>query len=256
MKIEGKVAVITGAASGIGRALAERFAREGAAGLVLADIQDAPLSAVARSVSGLAVRCNVAREADIHNLVDQAENAFGRVDVFVSNAGIYRGGGEDVPDAVWALNWDVHVMAHVFAARRALPAMVKRGSGYFIITASAAGLLSHVSAASYAVTKHAAVALAEYLAIAHGDQGVRVSVLCPQAVRTAMTAGITGTASSVDGIIDTETLADCVIETMDREQFLILPHPTVLDYLRRKTADYDRWLAGMRKLRKRYVEGP
>jgi len=256
MKIAGKVAVITGAASGIGRALAERFAREGAAGLVLADVQDAPLAAAAKAVNGLAVRCDVAREAEIRNLMDRAESAYGRVDVFVSNAGIYRGGGIEAPDAVWALNWDIHVMAHVFAARRVLPAMAERGGGYFIITASAAGLLSHVSAASYAVTKHAAVALAEYLAIAHGDQGIRVSVLCPQAVRTAMTAGITGTASSVDGIIDTETVADCVIETMDREQFLILPHPSVLDYLRRKTADYDRWLAGMRKLRKRYVEGP
>lgn len=256
MKLEGKVAVITGAASGIGRALAVRIAAEGARGLVLADVQDQALADAAKAANGLAVRCDVTREAEIQALMDRAERAFGTIDVFISNAGIYRAGGEEAPDPLWALNWDIHVMAHVYAARRAIPPMVARGSGYFVITASAAGLLSHISSATYAVTKHAAVAFGEYLAIAHGDQGVRVSVLCPQAVRTAMTAGITGTASSIDGLLEPEALADCVIETMEREQFLMLPHPTVLDYLGRKTADYDRWLAGMRKLRQRFRPGP
>ena len=256
MKVAGKVAVVTGAASGIGRALAERFMREGAKGVVLADVQDEALAKAAKAVNGLAVHCDVTREADVRSLMDQAERSFGPVDVFVSNAGLYRPGGEEAPDGLWKLNWDIHVMAHVYAARRAIPAMEAKGSGYFIITASAAGLLSHISSATYAVTKHAAVALGEYLAIAHGDRGVRVSVLCPQAVRTAMTAGITGTASSVDGMLEPDVLADCVIATMDREQFLMLPHPSVLDYLRRKAADYDRWIAGMRKLRLRFRDGP
>lgn len=256
MNVAGKVAVITGAASGIGRALATRFAREGAKGVVLADIQADALATAAGAVKGLAVACDVTREADIRSLVDRAEQAFGQVDIFVSNAGVYRSGGEEAPDTIWNLNWDIHVMSHVYAARRVIPSMEARGSGYFIITSSAAGLLSHISSATYAVSKHAAVALGEYLSITHGERGVRVSVLCPQAVRTAMTAGITGTASSVDGMLEPEVLADCVIETMDREQFLMLPHPTVLDYLRRKTADYDRWLSGMRKLRRQYSPGP
>jgi NAD(P)-dependent dehydrogenase (short-subunit alcohol dehydrogenase family) len=164
-------------------------------------------------------------------------------------------GGEDTPDDDWRLNWNTHVMAHVYVARAVAPTMAKRGSGYLVITASAAGLLSHVNSATYSVTKHAAVALAEWLSIAYGDRGVRVSVLCPQAVRTAMLRGREGGVASVDGIMEPEQLVDTVIETMDREQFLILPHPDVLDYLKRKTSDYDRWLDGMRKLRGAYHRG-
>jgi NAD(P)-dependent dehydrogenase (short-subunit alcohol dehydrogenase family) len=249
MKVEGKVAVITGGASGIGRALAQRFAAEGAKGVVVADLQEGPLREVADGVGGLAVPCDVAKEADIRKLVAAAEAAYGPIDIFCSNAGIARLGDEDVSNDEWQLNWDIHVMAHVYAARAVAPGMAERGSGYLINTASAAGLLSHVYSATYSVTKHAAVAFAEWLSIAYGDKGVRVSVLCPQAVRTAMTQGREAGVASVDGMLEPEQLADTVIDTMGREEFLILPHPQVLDYMRRKTNDYDRWLKGMRKLR-------
>jgi NAD(P)-dependent dehydrogenase (short-subunit alcohol dehydrogenase family) len=254
MRIAGKVAVVTGGASGIGRALASRFAADGAKGVVVADLQEGPLQEVASEIGGIAVAGDVADEGHIASLVAAAEEAYGPVDVFCSNAGISRLGGEETPDADWQLNWDVHVMAHVYAARAVAPGMAERGSGYLINTASAAGLLSHVNSASYAVTKHAAVAFAEWLSIAYGDQGVRVSVLCPQAVRTAMTAGREGTVASIDGMIEPEELADCVIDTMDKEEFLILPHPVVLEYMQRKTSNYDRWLKGMRRLRAHHRE--
>ena len=254
MKIEGKAAVVTGAASGIGRALARRFAREGARGVAVADLRSGPLQAVADEIGGLAVACDATDERAVQSLVAAAEKRFGPIDVFCSNAGVAIEGGEEAPDDEWRLNFDLHVMAHVYAARAVAPKMVARGSGYLVNTASAAGLLTHVESATYAVTKHAAVAFAEYLAIAYGDHGVRVSVLCPQAVRTAMTEGREQGVASVDGMIEPEVLADCVIETMEREEFLILPHPQVLEYLRRKTADYDRWLSGMRRLRGRFAE--
>ena len=254
MKIEGKAAVVTGAASGIGRALARRFAREGARGVAVADLRSGPLQAVADEIGGLAVECDATDERAVQALVAAAEKRFGPIDVFCSNAGVAIEGGEEAPDDEWRLNFDLHVMAHVYAARAVAPKMAARGSGYLVNTASAAGLLTHVESATYAVTKHAAVAFAEYLAIAYGDHGVRVSVLCPQAVRTAMTEGREQGVASVDGMIEPEVLADCVIETMEREEFLILPHPQVLEYLRRKTADYDRWLSGMRRLRGRFAE--
>ena len=254
MKVEGKVAIVTGAASGIGRALARRFAREGARGVVVADVRTGPLQAVADEIGGLAVPCDATDEQAVQALAAAAEERFGPIDVFCSNAGVANHGGEEAPDEEWRLNFDLHVMAHVYAARAVAPKMAARGSGYLVNTASAAGLLTHVGSATYAVTKHAAVALAEFLAIAWGDRGVRVSVLCPQAVRTAMTSGREEGVASIDGMIEPEELADCVIETMDREEFLILPHPQVLEYMRRKTADYDRWLAGMRRLRHRFAE--
>ncbi len=254
MKLADKVAVVTGGASGIGAAMARRFKAEGAKGIVVADLQEDLLAAVAEEVGGLAVRCDVAIESEIQNLVAVTEAAYGPIDVFCSNAGIARLGGEEAPDAEWQLNWDVHVMAHVYAARAVAPGMAERGSGYLVNTSSAAGLLTHVHTATYAVTKHAAVALAEFLAIKYGDRGVHVSVLCPQAVRTAMTRDDEGGVAAVDGMIEPEELADCVIETMDREEFLILPHPVVLAYMRRKTSDYDRWLSGMRRLLRDYDE--
>ena len=192
MKVEGKVAVVTGAASGIGRALARRFAREGARGVAVADVQAGPLRAVADEIGGLAVPCDATDERAVQALVAAAEERFGPIDVFCSNAGVANDGGEEAPDEEWRLNFDLHVMAHVYAARAVAPNMAARGSGYLVNTASAAGLLTHVGSATYAVTKHAAVALAEFLAIAYGDRGVRVSVLCPQAVRTAMTSGARG----------------------------------------------------------------
>jgi len=252
MRIEGKTCVVTGAASGIGRALARRFKAEGAKAIAIADLQEEPLRAVADEIGALAVPTDVAREAEIQRLVARTEEACGPIDVFCSNAGIARIGGEDAPDAEWQLNWDIHVMAHVYAARAVVPKMLARGGGYLVNTASAAGLLTHAYSATYSATKHAAVAFAEYLAIAHGDEGLKVSVLCPQAVRTAMTQGREHGLASVDGMIEPEELADAVIESMDKEEFLILPHKEVLEYMRRKTADYDRWLAGMRRFRKKF----
>ncbi len=255
MKLEGKNVVVTGGAGGIGAALAHRFHAEGAAGITLADIQAAPLDAVAEAIGGFAVVCDVTDEAAIQALVGRAEDAHGPIDVFCSNAGIALTGDETAPDADWRLSWELHVMAHVYAARAVAPGMAARGSGYLVNTASAAGLLTHTGSASYAVTKHASVAFAEWLAIAYGDRGVRVSVLCPQAVRTAMIAGRESGVASIDGVLTPEAVAECVVETMAREEFLILPHAKVRDYMRLKTGDVDRWLGGMRKLRAKYPDG-
>jgi NAD(P)-dependent dehydrogenase (short-subunit alcohol dehydrogenase family) len=260
VKLADRCIVVTGAASGIGRALALRFARERPRGLVLADLprQHDALRALAAAlqaddgtrppVPAIAVPTDVADEASIRALVAAADARFGHVDVFCSNAGIIRDGSEHAPDADWDLSWRVHVMAHVFAARAVAPGMRARGEGYLLNTASAAGLITSLPSATYAVTKHAAVALAEWLAIQHGDAGVRVSVLCPQAVDTPMIQARAGAAAAAnDGVISAEALADCVVDGMDAESFLILPHPQVLDYFRRKGSDYDRWLGGMRR---------
>ena len=241
--------VVTGGASGIGRALARRFRAEGARGIALADLQEEAVKDAAGEIDALAVPCNVADEADIARLVAAAEEAFGPIDVFVSNAGIVRMGGVDAPDAEWRQNWDIHVMAHVYAARAVAPKMAARGCGYLVNTASAAGLLSHVDSATYSVTKHAAVAFAEWLSIAYGDRGVRVSVLCPQAVRTAMLTGRDEGIASLDGVLEPKEVAESVIEAMEREVFLILPHTEVQGYMQHKAADRERWLRGMRKLR-------
>ena len=256
MKIQDKVVVVTGGASGIGRALAHRFTQEGAKAVVVADFDETALRVVAGEIGGLAVVCDVTDEADIWRLVAATEDAYGPIDVFCSNAGIARMGGEDTPTDVWQQNWDIHVMAHVYAARAVAPGMAERGSGYLVNTASAAGLLSHVQSATYSVTKHAAVAFAEWLSIAYGDSGVRVSVLCPQAVRTAMLKEREGGVASLDGVIEPEQVADSVIDAMEREEFLILPHAEVRDYMARKTSDIDRWLKGMRKLRGAYDTEP
>jgi NAD(P)-dependent dehydrogenase (short-subunit alcohol dehydrogenase family) len=251
MDIRDKVAVITGGASGIGAALARRFHREGARGIVVADLQATPLAAVAAEVGGLAVTCDVAREEDVRALVARAEAAYGPIDIFCSNAGIARLGDEDVPNEEWQLNWDIHVMAHVYAVRAVAPGMAARGSGYLVHTASAAGLLSHIQSATYSVTKHAAVAFAEWVSIKYRDQGVRVSVLAPQAVRTPMVMRADGAeVARVDGMIEPEALADCVVASMAREEFLILPHPGVHEYMLRKATDVDRWLAGMNRWRR------
>lgn len=254
MKVQDKNIVITGGASGIGRELARRFRAEGAAGITVADIQEKELQQVANEVDGLSVVCDATKEADIRNLVQMAESAHGPIDIFCSNAGVIRYGWEEAENEIWQLNWDLHVMAHVYAARAVVDKMVARGQGYLINTASAAGLLSQIDSSSYSVTKHAAVAFAETLAIRYGDKGVGVSVLCPQSVRTAMATRGGGSVASVDGILEPEQLAECVISTIDKEEFLILPHPEVLNYIQRKTADYDRWIKGMRRLRDRFVK--
>jgi NAD(P)-dependent dehydrogenase (short-subunit alcohol dehydrogenase family) len=254
MTPKGRIVAITGAASGIGAALAHRFAAEGAAGLVLGDIQPGPLQSVARSIMAdhpdvrvLAEPCDVTREADIVGWIASAEAAFGRVDIVCSNAGLVRDGDETTPDEVWALNWTIHVMANVWLARAVIPGMIARGEGCFMITASAAGLLSSMPSASYAVTKHASIAFAEKLAIDHGDRGLQVCVLCPQAVDTPLMVGRLGKGAALDGVLSADAVAASAIDGIRAGTFLILPHPRVLDYLRNKTADYDRWLAGMRR---------
>jgi NAD(P)-dependent dehydrogenase (short-subunit alcohol dehydrogenase family) len=260
MDMAGRVVAVTGAASGIGAALARRFAAEGASALILGDIQDVPLSSLAEELmsqfvsSGLrvvAMRCDVTREDDVRSLIQTAERDFGRLDIMCSNAGLVRDGDEGTPDDVWTLNWNIHVMANVWAARWAVPGMKARGEGYFLITASAAGLLSSMPSASYAVTKHATIAFAEKLAIDHGDEGVRVSVICPQAVDTPLMVGRLGKGAALDGVATAEEVAACAAEGVRAETFLILPHPKVLDYFRNKAADYDRWLSGMRRGRAR-----
>jgi NAD(P)-dependent dehydrogenase (short-subunit alcohol dehydrogenase family) len=256
MKVDNKVVVITGGANGIGYALAKRFKAEGARGVAVADIDAVKIGAVSKEIGALGLACDVSKEADIQRVVRATEMEFGPIDLFCSNAGI----GLSDPDpnnAASASNddfersWNIHVMAHVYASRALLPQMIARGSGYFLNTVSAAGLLSQIGSATYSASKHGAIGFAECLAITHRDQGIKVSVLCPQAVRTAMigTEPEKGSAS-VDGIISPEVVADSVIEGLAAETFLILPHPVVLGYMQRKTADYDRWLGGMSKLRR------
>jgi NAD(P)-dependent dehydrogenase (short-subunit alcohol dehydrogenase family) len=254
MDLNGRVAVITGAAGGIGTALARRFAAEGAAGLVLSDLDPEGL-ADGLGVDAIAVRADVTAEADVQRLVDTAVDRYGRVDLFCSNAGITTGAGLDASDRQWERSWAVNVRAHVYAARAVLPEMLERGDGYLLQTCSAAGLLAAVGDAPYTVTKHAAVAFAEWLAITYGDRGIKVSALCPQGVDTPMLregleAGHVGarvTAAS-GKVLSADDVADVVIAGLAAERFLILPHPEVGTYLANKTGDPDRWLAGMRRL--------
>jgi NAD(P)-dependent dehydrogenase (short-subunit alcohol dehydrogenase family) len=254
MEVRDKVVVVTGGALGIGRALCRRFAREGARAIVVADVNEAGAKAVAEEVKGRAVTCDVRKEEDIVKLVRFTEETFGAIDFFCSNAGIIVIGNVEVSNADWQRIWEINVMAHVFAARAAFPGMIKRGGGVFMITASAAGLLSQIGSTPYSVTKHAAVGLAEDLQITYGDQGIKIFALCPQAVNTEMTK-MGGGVAAVDGLMPAEQLADAVIEGFKKEEFLILPHPEVRTYMQRKTADYDRWLQGMRRLQARFFQG-
>ena len=254
MKVKGKVCVVTGAAGGIGEAIARRYAKEGAKGVVVADMDQGRLEKVAKDIGGLAVSGDIGQEGQVKRLVEEAEKKYGQVDVFFSNAGIGRGGQEDATDKDWADSWAIHVMAHVYAARALVPKMLARSEGYLLNTASAAGLLASMGSAPYGVTKHAGVALAEHLSIQDGDRGIRVSVLCPQAVDTNMLRMAGATAASVDGVLNTEAVAQVVIDSMDAETFLILPHPEVKEYMARKL-DRDRWLRGMRRLRDKTGEG-
>jgi len=255
VKLPGQHAVITGGANGIGRALARKFAAEGAR-VVVADLDFDGASGLAAEIGGLAVAVDVSDEGSLRALVARAEREYGPIDLFCSNAGIGVLGGIEVANESWQKIWEVNLMAHVYAARAVLPSMLERGEGYLLNTASAAGLLTQIDSACYSVTKHAAVGFAEWLAVNYGDRGIAVSVLCPQAVRTAMTAAFeNGGVAGVDGLIEPEAVADCVVEALDEERFLILPHPTVEKYLQNKVGDYDRWLAGMRRLRARFTSG-
>jgi NAD(P)-dependent dehydrogenase (short-subunit alcohol dehydrogenase family) len=255
MEVQGKVAIVTGGASGIGAALVKRLVQEGARGVVAADLDAERAQAVAQEAgaAAIALRCDVSREADIQALVAAARERFGQVDIYVSNAGILGPmGGLELDDALWQRMWEVHAMAHVWAARAVVPEMVERGEGCFVVTASAAGLLNIVESAPYGVTKHAAVGFAEWLRIAYGRRGVRVSCLCPQSVATAMTAGGTGSAG-LDGVLSAEQVAHDVVAALRDGRFLVLPHPEVAQYFRHKAQDYERWLGGMQKLYAAYA---
>jgi len=251
MQLLGKVIVVTGGANGIGAALCRRFATEGARAVVVADIAGDSAQRLAAEIGGLGVRTDVTQESDLRQLVEEVGRRYGAIDLFCSNAGIAVDGGEETGDADWQRCWDVNVMAHVLAARVVLPGMLARGAGYLLQTVSAAGLLTHIHSASYAVTKHASLAFAEWLAVAYGDRGIGVSVLCPQGVRTDMLrrAAAGGRTFLLDSALEPEQVAIVVVTGLADERFLILPHPEVAEYFRRKAADYDRWLRGMRKLR-------
>lgn len=258
MELKDKITVVTGGASGIGEALCKRFHEEGAKAVVVVDRDEEGAKRVAESIGGVAMVADVANEADIQRVVADTESQIGPIDLFCSNAGI---GVPDVSHAASASNedweniWQINVMAHIYAARAVLPGMIERGDGYLLNTASAAGLLSQIGSAPYSVTKHAAVGFAESLAITHGDDGIKVSIICPQAVRSKMTEG-TGEGGSAggDGMLEPEELAETTIQGIRDEIFLILPHPVVKTYMERKVSDYDRWIGGMRRWRKNFVK--
>lgn len=256
MEVRDQIVVVTGAGGGIGKAMALCFAREGARAVVCADRDGDAARAVAGQIPrGHAETLDVADPGGIEAMIDRVEAQLGPIGLFCSNAGIMVRGGLEVGDADWQRIWEVNVMAHIRAARHLIPLMVARGGGYLVNTASAAGLLSQVGSAPYSVTKHAAVGFAEWVALTHGDDGIRVSILCPQAVRTEMVRGREDGVASQDGLLEPETVAEACLEAIREETFLILPHPEVLDYMRRKTADYDRWIGGMRKLNRRFRGG-
>ncbi len=257
MQLKDKIVVVTGAGSGIGAALAVRFAAEGAAGIVVSDINAEAATRVATSIGlrGVADAIDVSDAAAVTALVGRALERFGRIDVFCSNAGITTGVGIDDPAGLWQKAYEVNVLAHVYAARAVLPSMLERGSGYLLSTASAAGLLTAPGDAPYSVTKHAAVAFAEWLAVTYGDRGIAVSVLCPLGVATPMLMGPLGegntAAKAVQAsgpILTAEQVASAVVEGLAGERFLILPHPEVGTYWAQKASNPDRWLAGVRKL--------
>ena len=250
MELNDKIIVITGAGSGIGRALAIRFKAEGAKQIVAVDINGENAQATADMIGGVAMTADVSNEDDIVRVIEATETEIGPIDLFCSNAGVGMGPDLNSPNSQWQMSWDINLMSHLYAARHLVPRMVARGGGYFLNTASAAGLLNQIGLAAYGVTKHAAIGFGEWLAIHHKHQGIKVSMLCPQAVRTAMTESDNDAtaAASNDGMIEPEALAETVVEELRNEAFLILPHPMVLEYMRNKTSNYDRWIGGMNKL--------
>jgi NAD(P)-dependent dehydrogenase (short-subunit alcohol dehydrogenase family) len=254
MELEGKHVVITGAASGIGRATAQRFAAEGAK-LVLADLDEAGVDAVAQELGAVGMRADVGHERDIRALIDAAQRRHGAIDLFYSNAGIGGPpGGPEAPDDALGHAWGVNVMSHVWAARALLPEMVARGEGYLMSTASAAGLLTQLSAIGYSITKHAAVALAEWLHITYADAGIKVSCVCPQAVNTPMLAmavdadPVGNAPMMAQAVLEPADVAEAIVEGIREERFLILPHPEVAEFMAFKGAQPERWLGGMRRL--------
>jgi NAD(P)-dependent dehydrogenase (short-subunit alcohol dehydrogenase family) len=257
MELLGAHIVITGGASGIGRAMAERFAVERARGIVVADLDAAEAQRVAADLpDAIGLGIDVGDPDQVRELITVARNQFGSIDLFCANAGVGVGLGPEEPESVWDLAWHVNVMHHVYAARELLPDWLERGEGYFLSTASAAGLLTQIGSAPYSVTKHAAVAFAEWLSITYGDRGVRVSCLCPQGVNTNMLSGgvsnaATDTVRATGVVLEPDFVADHVVAGLRDERFLILPHPEVSTYAQRRASDPDRWLASMRKLHAR-----
>lgn len=261
MDVRDKVAVVTGAGSGIGRAIAERLARDGARAVVCADMNGDTAEETARSLHGVgaATTLDVSDEAAVNALIEETERSFGGIDLLVSNAGYELPSGLELPTAQWERMMRVHAFSHLAAARAALPGMIRRGGGYLLNTASAAGLLTQMESAAYAVSKHAAVALAEWIAINYYDDGIRVSVLCPQAVRTNIAPNFPDPEDAshpafLDGLLEPDEVAEACIEGLREERFLVLPHPEVATYFQRKASDYDRWLRGMRRLKARLAE--
>lgn len=265
MRVKDKVVVVTGAGSGIGRAMSEKFVAEGARQVVAVDINAGEAQQTADKLNCVAMTADVSRDADIKRIIDDTENDIGPIDLFCGNAGVGMGMSEQSPDQEWQMSWEVNVMSHVYAARHLVPRMTERGGGYFLNTASAAGLLNQIGAAAYGVTKHAAVGFGEWLALTYAHQGIKVSMLCPQAVRTGMTppadeaddapGASAARAAATDGMMEAEEVADIVVEGLERESFLILSHPEVETYMQRKTTDYDRWIKGMNRLHRSLTEG-
>jgi NAD(P)-dependent dehydrogenase (short-subunit alcohol dehydrogenase family) len=265
--LSGRTVVITGGASGIGRSLALRCAAEGARGVVVSDLDEAQARAVAEEVGspGLGVGGDASDPGAVERLIAEAEGAFGEIDLFCANAGVAHGAGLDASDDLWSLAWNVNVRAHVLAARLLVPRWLERGAGYFLSTASAAGLLTQIGSAPYAVTKHAAVAFAEWLAVTYGERGIRVSCLCPMGVDTPLLRQGFGAAGGDElgarvvtasgAVLSADDVAGIVVDALREERFLILPHPEVLEFFRRKAADYDRWIGGMQRLQARIASG-
>ena len=260
MDPSGKVIVVTGAGGGIGAALARAFARAGARCVVVADIDGEGAAVVAAEIEGEAAQVDVTDRDRVRRLVDDVESRIGPIDLFASNAGIGGTGGVELDPSVWQETWDVNVMAHVHAAAAVLPKMLSRGAGYLLQTASAAGLLTNLGAAPYSVTKHGAVALAEWLSITYGDRGIAVSCLCPQFVRTGLLDDLAGAPETREWVesaaMAPDEVAAVAIEGVREERFLILPHPEVAGYFEGKARDYERWLAGMRRLQSRVLPEP
>lgn len=257
MQLEGTIVVVTGAGSGIGKALVKKFISEGAKAVVAVDINAETSLQTASELGCIAMSADVAKEDDIIRIIEDTEKEIGPIDLFCSNAGIAIGESEQASNKEWQAIWEINVMSHVYAARHLVPRMIKRGGGYFLNTASAAGLLNQIGGAAYGTSKHAAVGFGEWLAMTYAHQGIKVSLLCPQAVRTAMTANAEdhGTkAAAGDGMMEPDQLADIVVEHLERDAFLILTHPEVKTYMKRKSSDYDRWISGMNRLQQTLAE--
>ena len=259
MQLKDRIVVVTGAGSGIGKALVKKFMKEGAKAVVGVDINAETSRQTAAELGCIAMSADVAKEEDIIRIIEETEKDVGPIDLFCNNAGVALGASEQSPNAEWQAIWEINVMSHVYSARHLVPRMIARGGGYFLNTASAAGLLNQIGGAAYGTTKHAAVGFGEWLALTYAHQGINVSLLCPQAVRTAMTedSDDKGTkAASGDGMMEPHQLADIVVEHLEREAFLILTHEEVKTYMQRKSSDYDRWIRGMNRLQQTLTATP